>query len=74
VSWLVLQMIGDLQQFNRYSKPITLDEYLDDFFADTSEGAGRTTVKRVTAKLREQLVQMTINAPDWYTSRYYAHQ
>lgn len=35
-------------------------------FMDDSEGASRAAVKRLTGQIYTQLVEATINAPDWY--------
>jgi len=49
----------------RFGTPIFLDPYKEQFFSD-EEGAPRLAVKRLTHAIEEQLVENTINAPDWY--------
>ena len=44
-----------------------MDEYIDQFLSDV-EGAPRTAVKRLTATIERELLEATINAPDWYYS------
>lgn len=34
-------------------------------FASSAEGAARAAVKRLTRAIERQLVETTINAPDW---------
>ncbi|THH14024.1 hypothetical protein EW146_g6264 [Bondarzewia mesenterica] len=46
--------------------PIALDPYMDQFLS-TEEGANRAAVKRLTRAIEVQLVELTINAPDWDT-------
>ncbi|KZT63684.1 hypothetical protein DAEQUDRAFT_815496 [Daedalea quercina L-15889] len=57
---------GPLQAIMEYGPPINMDPYLDQFLS-SEEGAPRTAVKRLTAALEQQLVETTINAPDWDT-------
>lgn len=42
-----------------------MDPYLEQFLSP-DEGAPRAAVKRLTATLEQQLIEATINAPDWY--------
>ena len=35
-------------------------------FLSPEEGAPRAAVKRLTAALEQQLIEATVNAPDWY--------
>jgi len=48
----------------RFSKPISMDELADQFL-DNAEGSRRAAVKRLTKKIERQMVELTINAPDW---------
>ncbi|KAG6334586.1 hypothetical protein ID866_4496 [Astraeus odoratus] len=48
-----------------FGPPISMDEYKDHFFSDR-EGAPRAAVKRLTRAIEQQLVETTINAPDWF--------
>ncbi len=48
----------------RFGQPIKMDEYEGEFFSDV-EGAPRAAVKRVTQRIETELVQTSINAPDW---------
>ena len=41
-----------------------MDEYRAQFFSDV-EGMPRAAVKRLTRTIERQLVETTINAPDW---------
>ncbi|PSR72629.1 hypothetical protein PHLCEN_2v11513 [Hermanssonia centrifuga] len=43
-----------------------MDQYMDQFLS-SEEGAARAAVKRLTANIEQELVQATINAPDWDT-------
>ncbi|KAH9932642.1 glycerol-3-phosphate-acyltransferase [Fomitopsis serialis] len=49
-----------------YGPPIDVDPYLEQFLS-AEEGAPRAAVKRLTAALEQQLIEATINAPDWDT-------
>lgn len=42
-----------------------MDEYREQFFSGV-EGAPRAAVKRLTRAIEMELVEATINAPDWY--------
>lgn len=42
-----------------------MDDYKEQFFSD-QEGAPRAAVKRLTRAIERELVEATINAPDWY--------
>ena len=42
-----------------------MDPYKEQFFSG-EEGAPRLAVKRLTHSIETQLVENTINAPDWY--------
>ena len=35
-------------------------------FLSQDEGAARAAVKRLTATIERELVEATVNAPDWY--------
>ncbi|KAI6166021.1 hypothetical protein EDD17DRAFT_116503 [Pisolithus thermaeus] len=48
-----------------FGQPISMSEYKEEFLGD--ERARRTTVKRLTRAIEGQLVETTINAPDWET-------
>ncbi|KAG6917822.1 hypothetical protein DXG01_000882 [Tephrocybe rancida] len=49
-----------------YGQPIRLDAYKEQFFSDV-EGAPRAAVKRLTRAIESELLEATINAPDWNT-------
>ncbi|KAI6010515.1 glycerol-3-phosphate-acyltransferase [Pisolithus marmoratus] len=49
-----------------FGKPISMGDYKEQFFSDL-EGTRRTAVKRLTRVIERQLVETTINAPDWET-------
>ncbi|KAG6842077.1 hypothetical protein C0991_002731 [Blastosporella zonata] len=49
-----------------YGQPITMDAYKEQFFSDV-EGAPRAAVKRLTRAIESELLEATINAPDWNT-------
>ncbi|KAF8644803.1 hypothetical protein AX16_008263 [Volvariella volvacea WC 439] len=49
-----------------FGKPITMDPYKEQFFSG-AEGAPRAAVKRLTGTIERELVEATINAPDWET-------
>lgn len=48
----------------RFGRPITLNGYKEQFFSDV-DGAQRAAVKRLTRTIENELVEATINAPDW---------
>ena len=41
-----------------------MQDYLQQFFSE-KEGAPRAAVKRLTAQIEKELLQSTVNAPDW---------
>lgn len=41
-----------------------MDAYKEQFFSDV-EGAPRAAVKRLTRAIESELLEATINAPDW---------
>lgn len=49
----------------RFGQPISMDPFIDQFLS-SEEGAARAAVKRLTATIERELVEATINAPDWY--------
>ncbi|KAF8161060.1 hypothetical protein B0H34DRAFT_699266 [Crassisporium funariophilum] len=54
---------GVIMEFGR---PITMDQYKDQFFSG-EEGAPRAAVKRLTSAIETELIETSINAPDWDT-------
>jgi hypothetical protein len=48
-----------------------MDEYKEQFFSDL-EGAPRAAAKRLTRAIERELVEATINAPDWYFNYFIA--
>lgn len=49
----------------RFGQPISMDAYQEQFLS-SEEGAPRLAVKRLTATIERELVEATVNAPDWY--------
>lgn len=49
-----------------FGEPVSMDEYKEQFFSDL-EGAPRAAAKRLTRTIERELVEATINAPDWDT-------
>ncbi|KAF7315927.1 PlsC domain-containing protein [Mycena indigotica] len=49
-----------------FGSPIFMDDYVEQFSSE-AEGAPRAAVKRLTRAIEKQLVETTINAPDWNT-------
>ncbi|KAH7888964.1 hypothetical protein F5I97DRAFT_1803842 [Phlebopus sp. FC_14] len=49
-----------------FGQPISMQDYREQFFSDL-EGAPRAAVKRLTRTIELELVEATINAPDWDT-------
>jgi len=49
----------------RFGKPITMEDYAADFLS-TDEGAAKLAVKRLTSAIERQMIEITINAPDWW--------
>jgi hypothetical protein len=47
-----------------FGRPIHMDQYKEQFLSGV-EGASRTAVKRLTKAIESQLIESTINAPDW---------
>ncbi|OCH88645.1 glycerol-3-phosphate-acyltransferase [Obba rivulosa] len=52
------------QVIMEFGRPIATEPYREQFLSP-EEGASRAAVKRLTAAIEQQLVEMTINAPDW---------
>ncbi|KAG1854377.1 glycerol-3-phosphate-acyltransferase [Suillus tomentosus] len=50
----------------KFGEPVSMDEYKEQFFSDL-EGAPRAAAKRLTGAIERELVEATINAPDWDT-------
>jgi hypothetical protein len=42
-----------------------MDQYEAQFLS-TEEGAARNCVKSLTKEITDQIISLTINAPDWY--------
>ncbi|KAF8549758.1 hypothetical protein OG21DRAFT_1514834 [Imleria badia] len=49
-----------------FGPPISMEQYKEQFVSD-AEGAARAAVKRLTRAIEQQLIETTINAPDWNT-------
>jgi len=47
-----------------FGKPISVADYTEQFYS-AEEGAARAAVKRMTRAIEKELVEATINAPDW---------
>lgn len=62
---LYLLCEGSSSRSLRFGQPIKLDDYKEQFFSGV-EGGPRAAVKRLTAQIEKELVEATINAPDWY--------
>lgn len=41
-----------------------MDAYVDEFLSG-EEGAAKSAVKRLTAKVEEEMTKLTVNAEDW---------
>ncbi|EMD33764.1 hypothetical protein CERSUDRAFT_87104 [Gelatoporia subvermispora B] len=54
------------QVIMEFGRPIKPEDYKEQFLS-AEEGASRAAVKRLTADIEQQLVEMTVNAPDWDT-------
>ena len=48
----------------RFGRSITMSAYKDEFMSDI-EGAPRAAIKRLTRAIESELVEATINSPDW---------
>lgn len=48
----------------RFGHPITMDAYKEQFFSSI-DGEARAAVKRLTRTIENELVETSINAPDW---------
>lgn len=48
----------------RFGHPITMDSYKQQFFSSI-DGEARAAVKRLTRTIENELVETSINAPDW---------
>lgn len=44
-----------------------MDEYRQQFFS-SEDGAPRAAAKRLTRTIERELIEATINAPDWFVS------
>ncbi|KAH8110195.1 hypothetical protein DFH11DRAFT_1514696 [Phellopilus nigrolimitatus] len=51
----------------RYGKPIPLESYTDQFILSGNGEDEKEITQRLTAEIEKELVQLTINAPDWHT-------
>ncbi|KAF6761167.1 hypothetical protein DFP72DRAFT_880302 [Ephemerocybe angulata] len=51
---------------SKFGKAISMEEYEEQFFS-SEEGASRAAVKRLSRTIETELVEATINAPDWDT-------
>lgn len=51
-----------------YGKPITMDGYASELLDDNAEpnAAARSVAAKLTAEIEERLIEMTVNAADWY--------
>ncbi|VDB99602.1 unnamed protein product [Peniophora sp. CBMAI 1063] len=49
-----------------YGDPISMDPYMEQFLSP-EEGQARLAAKRLTQKIEAELVEKTLNAPDWDT-------
>ena len=49
----------------RFGRPISASEYQEQFLSE-GEGAARAAVKRMSRKIESELIETTINSPDWY--------
>ncbi|KAL7418530.1 hypothetical protein Q5752_006988 [Cryptotrichosporon argae] len=50
-----------------YAKPIRVEDYEEEFLSE-KEGASKAAVKRMTKKIEQELLEITVNAPDWDTA------
>lgn len=48
-----------------------MDAFLEQFSSSNSEDAPRAAVKRLTATIERELVEATVNAPDWWATIYH---
>jgi len=48
----------------RFGHPITMDAYKEQFFSSI-DGEPRAAVKRLTRAIENELIETSINAPDW---------
>nr|GAT57513.1 predicted protein [Mycena chlorophos] len=51
---------------SHFGSPIYMDSFTEEFFSD-AEGAARSAVKKLTRQVEKEIVEKTINAPDWNT-------
>lgn len=53
----------------KYCSPIHVDDYAEELFEETADpdAASRSVVKKITTQVEKQMVENTINAPDWDT-------
>ncbi|KAF9452363.1 glycerol-3-phosphate-acyltransferase [Macrolepiota fuliginosa MF-IS2] len=49
-----------------FGQPIKMDAYKEQFFS-SQEGAPRAAVKRLTQAIEKELIEASVNAPDWDT-------
>ncbi|KAH7916613.1 hypothetical protein BJ138DRAFT_1139465 [Hygrophoropsis aurantiaca] len=49
-----------------FGRPITMDDYKEQYLSGV-EGSARSAAKRLTATIERELIDATVNAPDWDT-------
>ena len=51
----------------RYCSPVHVDDYAEELFEETADpdAASRNVVKKIMVQVEKQMVENTINAPDW---------
>ena len=66
---LIVLLLGDWSAHIflafRFGRPISVETYKEQFFSE-DEGAPRAAVKRLTRAIEGELVETSINAPNWY--------
>ncbi len=50
----------------RYGEPINLDFFASRYLSASDSDAARAVTKSLTAEIEKWLIELTINAPDWY--------
>ncbi|KAF8962147.1 hypothetical protein BDZ97DRAFT_1826579 [Flammula alnicola] len=51
----------------KYGEPIFIDSYAGELFEGDPDEASKVVVKKVMTQVEKQLIEMTVNAPDWDT-------
>lgn len=57
----------------RYGEPIDLDFFASRYLSASDSDAARAVTKSLTGEIEKRLIELTINAPDWYMDSVYSY-